>query len=144
MAFDLAAAVHSHMPTGRDFPTTPDDDAARTVEGHLRAVAARDFDRARTYLADRGFSYRSPLSRHADADQFIADISRVWPILEGIDVRRTFADGDAVCTILDYRVRPSSLQIVPVAQLARVSGGRIVELEAIFDASDYRRMGEVE
>jgi limonene-1,2-epoxide hydrolase len=124
--------------------TEVDECAAQTVAAYVQAIASRDFERARTFLADSGFSYFSPLSRHADADQFIADVSRVWPILEGIDVRRTFVDGDEVCSILDYRIRLSSLQVVPVAQLARVSVGRIVSLETFFDASDYRRMVEVE
>lgn len=132
------------MLTGRDPPTLNNHGAARTVESYIEAIASKDFDRARTFLADTGFSYRSPLSSHSDADRFIADISRVWPILEGIDVRRAFVDGDEVCSILDYRIRLSSLQVVPVAQLAKVSDGRIVALETFFDASDYRRMVEVE
>jgi limonene-1,2-epoxide hydrolase len=144
MTRDLADAMHAAIDIDAHLPLTTDDGAERTVEAYVRAIASKDFDRARTYLADSGFSYRSPISSHADADGFIADLSRVWPILEGIDVRRTFVDGDEVCSILDYRIRLSSLQVVPVAQLARVSDGRIVSLETFFDASDYRRMVEVD
>jgi len=119
---------------------TPD----AVVQGFLDAVAERDFDRAREFLADAGFSYRSPLSDLDDATAFIADISRVGPILERIEVRRTFVDGDEVCTIINFFSRMDRLQVTPVVQWSRVADGRIAAIEVFFDARQYASMFEVE
>jgi hypothetical protein len=120
--------------------TTP----GAVVQGFLDAVAERDFDRARAFLADTRFSYRSPLSDFDDATVFIADISRVGSILERIEVRRTFVDGDEVCTIINFFSRMDRLQVTPVVQWARVAHGRIAAMEVFFDARQYASMFEVD
>lgn len=110
------------------------------VTAFIDAIEARDFECARRYLSDTQFSYHSPVSRTDDADTFVIIISRVGPILEGIERRRTFVDGNNVCSILNYRTTMEALQEVPVVQLATVADGKIVALEALFDASAYNRM----
>lgn len=116
----------------------------QVVDGYLNAIESRDFELARTYLADRGFSYRSVINSFDDADAFMADIWRVGPVMDGIERRRTFVDGDEVCTILNFRIRMDRVQITPVVQLSRVVDGKIVSIEAFFDASEYLKMFDVE
>jgi hypothetical protein len=116
----------------------------RVVDGYLDALESRDFDAARRFLADQGFSYRSAIARFNDADAFMADLWRVGPIMEGIERRRTFVDGEEVCTIMNFRTRMDRLQVTPVVQLARVVDGRILSLEAFFDASEYVKLFDVE
>lgn len=116
----------------------------RVVESYLDAIESRDFEAARRFLADEGFRYRSAIAAFDDADAFVADIWRVGPVLEGIERRRTFVDGQEVCTIMNFRIRMDRLQITPVVQLARVVDGRIVSIEAFFDASEYLKMFDVE
>ncbi len=110
------------------------------VTAFIDAIEARDFERARGYLSDTQFTYRSPISRVDDADTFITVISRIGPILERIDRRRTFIDGNDVCTILNFRTTMEAIKEVPVVQLATVVAGKIVSLEAFFDASEYNKM----
>jgi len=117
---------------------------AQVVDAYFDAMADRDFDRLRTCLADTGFTHRSPLAAIRDADTYAAYVSRVGPVLEGLDRRRTFVDGDEVCAILDYRMRLSELMVVPVAIWFRVAGGRIRSIETFFDATEYRRMIEID
>jgi limonene-1,2-epoxide hydrolase len=111
-----------------------------TVTAFLDAIEARDFERARGYLSDTRFSYRSPVSRTDNADTFIVNISRVGPILERIERRRTFIDGSDVCTILNYRTTMEVMREVPLVQLATVVGGKIIALEVFFDASEYNKL----
>ena len=113
---------------------------AATVAAFIDAIEARDFERARDYLSDTQFSYRSPVSVTDDADTFIALVSRIGPILERIERRRTFVDGSDVCSILHYRTTMESLKDVAVVQLATVAEGKIVSLEVFFDASEYNKM----
>ena len=110
----------------------------------LDAFEARDFERVRSYLSDEQFSYRSPVSSYDSADAFVANIARIGPILERIERRRIFVDGDTVCGILNLKTTMEGLRQVPLVQLVTVADGRIVTLEAIFDATAYNRMFETD
>jgi hypothetical protein len=128
-------------PSSLDTPwTTPQE----VVDRYFRALAAGDFRAMRALLADAGFQYRSPLGHFDDADAFVQDISRVGQILEGLLRRRSFVAGDEVCSILDVRTRFDTLRITTVVQLARVVDRRIVQIESIFDASEYQDLFRVE
>jgi hypothetical protein len=116
----------------------------QTVRQYFEAVAARDFELARSYLGDGEFSYASPLGTFTSADAFIADLWRVGPILESVELRRVFVDGDTVCSILNFRTSMPDLQIVPAAHLATVKAGKIVAVEVFFDASHYLKMFDVD
>ena len=83
--------------------------AEKIVSAYLDALEGRDFERLRTFLSDTGFSYRSPVSKVDNADDFILIISRVGPILDNIERVRTFVDGDDVCNILRFRTTMETL-----------------------------------
>ena len=121
-----------------------ESDAESIVTAYLDALEDRDFERLRSYLSDTGFSYRSPVSVANDADAFIIIISRVGPILEGIERVRTFIDGIDVCRILKFRTTMETLKEVPVVQLTTVADGKIVAMDVFFDASEYNRMFDFE
>ena len=116
---------------------------ADVVDAYFAAFADRDFDRLRDCLTDGAFSHRSPIAAIDDADTFAAYLSRIGPVLEGLQRRRTFVDGDEVCAIVDYRIRLSELMLVPVVTWFKTGGGRIVAIETFFDATEYRRMIEI-
>jgi limonene-1,2-epoxide hydrolase len=114
------------------------------VTAYLDALGDRDFEALRTLLADSGFSYRSPVSKTENADDFINLVSRLGPILEGIERVRTFVDGNDVCSILKFRTTMEALREVPVVQLTTVVDGKIVAMEVFFDASEYNKMFDFE
>lgn len=116
----------------------------QVVDAYFDALGARDFDRVRSYLADEGFTYRSPIAQFDRASDFVRDISRVGPILEGIEHRRTFVDGDEVCRIVNFKTRMDSLQVTPVVHWSKVQRGKIVAIETFFDAREYARLFEVD
>lgn len=116
---------------------------AEVVDAYFEAFAARDFDGLRACLSNGPFRHRSPIATIDDADTFAAYISRVGPVLEGLERRRTFVAGSEVCAIVDYRIRISELMVVPVAIWFQIVAGRIAAIETFFDASEYRRMVEV-
>jgi predicted SnoaL-like aldol condensation-catalyzing enzyme len=114
------------------------------VNAYIDAIAARDFQRARGLLANGRFSTRSPISAFESADAYVTDISRVGPILEGIERRRVFADGDEVCVILDYITRMDRRQVTPVVHWMRIEDGKIVFIESFFDARGYDAFFQVD
>jgi hypothetical protein len=110
------------------------------VDALFDAFEARDFVRARTFLSDDAFSYQSPIESFTSADAFISNISRVGPILERIERCKTFVKGNEVCSVLKIHTTMDTLNAAPVAQLTRVVDGKIIAMEAIFDATEYNRM----
>ena len=117
-----------------------ESDAERIVTAYLDALEGRDFERLRSYLSETGFSYRSPVSVADNADAHIMLVSRLGPILEGIERVRTFVDGSDVCSILKFRTTMETLKEVPVVQLTTVANGKIITIEVFFDASEYNKM----
>jgi limonene-1,2-epoxide hydrolase len=110
------------------------------VERYLAAVGQRDFQTARQHLAERGFHYSSPIAHFDDADRFAASMDIAGAILQRMEVRHRFTDGDVVCHILDVTVALNGYKTLSVAHLARVKSGKIARMEVIFDGSDHRLM----
>lgn len=132
--------------TGGYLDVRPPPEALRAdeiVNGYLGAIGARDFERARRFLADRGFSNRSPISSFDDADAFVADLSRVGAILERMERRRMFVDGNEVCVILDYVTHMQRRQVTPVVHWMRIADGKIAAIETFFDARVYEELFEL-
>lgn len=117
-----------------------DPDPLCVVEGYLAARDAYDYERARTFLADSGFCFQSPIACFDSADSFIQYSALAGGIVQSVERRRAFADGRDVCHFLTYRIQISEKQSVEVAQWAQVRDGRIVRIEAIFDATAYRML----
>lgn len=109
-------------------------------KAYIEAFAARDFARVRACLSSENFNYHSPVSTHSSADDFVVDIMRIGQILDGIDCRRLFVDGNQVCAILNFKIRINILDITPVVLWATIEQGKIVTLEAFFDATEYSEM----
>ena len=112
----------------------------QTVEAYLRAIAERDLEHARQYLADTRFFYTSPIGCFDDADRLIESLFGVPPILEQLTLRKCLGSGDEVIGILDVRVTMQNYATHTIAFWCRVQDGRIGSMEVIFDASEYRRM----
>lgn len=110
------------------------------VSAYLDAVEARDFERARGYLSDKYFEYRSPILNSDNPDEFINNISPIGPILERIERRHTFVDGHHVCSILRFITSWSSPTPTDAVQWCQVKDGKIRRIETFFDARAYREM----
>jgi hypothetical protein len=110
------------------------------VSALLDAFEGRDFERARTYLSDSEFIYQSPIESMSSADDFIANISRVGPILERIERVKTFVSGNDVCNLLRVHTTMDTLNATTTVQVATVVAGKVTAIESIFDATEYNKM----
>lgn len=110
------------------------------VEAYLDAITQRDHALARSYLADRDFSYVSPMNSFASADALMAHFELISPIMQHIKKRKAFVDGSEVCHILMVTAQISEKHATAVAQWAQVGAGRITRLELIFDAHEYKTL----
>jgi hypothetical protein len=114
--------------------------AEEVVDALFESFAARDFERAREFLSDETFSYQSPIESFTDADEFIASISRVGPILERIERCKTFVKGNDVCSVLKIHTTMDRLNAALVVQITTVVDGKITAMDAVFDATEYNKM----
>jgi limonene-1,2-epoxide hydrolase len=110
------------------------------VDAYLDAIAKRDLTRARAYLADQGFEYLSPINSFSSADQFIAYMELASPIMQHVEIRKVFADGDEVCHILTVTSQISEKRIATVVQWSRVAAAKINRVELVFDAHEYKML----
>jgi limonene-1,2-epoxide hydrolase len=112
---------------------------AEVVENYLNAIEQGNFDRARSCLSDV-FIYIGPTARFNDPESFIENIWHVGQILHHIEIRKTFVDGNDVCSIMDFHVHFDERKSVPVVQWTKVEDGKIQAIEVFFDATDYMAM----
>lgn len=115
-------------------------ESMRLVESYLDALGARDFAAVRSYLSDAGFRYTSPIAKFDDPDEFIASLESVGAILHKINIIHRFQQDDVVCHVLDFIVNLDTRRTRRIVHLARVHEGRLVDIEVIFDASEFHRM----
>lgn len=113
------------------------------VDCFLDAIEAREFEQAQRCLSGDEFFYLSPIETFANAADFIADASRVGPILKRIDRRKLFVDGDEACAIFNLITTIDALANTRVAQWMKVRNGKIVSIEVFFDAHAYSSMFEM-
>ena len=115
-------------------------DPLSVVEAFFAAREAFDFERARTLLADLGFSFQSPIAAFDSPDHFIQYSAHASGIVQSVAIRRVFVDGPDVCHFLTYHIQISEKFTVDAVQWARVEDGRIRRIEVLFDASAYREL----
>jgi hypothetical protein len=116
----------------------------KVVDAYLKALEARDYELARTFLSDEEFRYVGPTGRFDDPDRFMEIVWPVGQILRRIERRKTFVDGPNVCNFMTFHVHIDEPKSVSVVQWAVVENGRIVAIETVFDASEYLGMFETE
>jgi hypothetical protein len=112
------------------------------VEAYLDAIARHDIDAARSYLADTGFSYESPLATFDSADTLMEYNALNMGILQGIERIKTFVDGPNVCVLLILNIQISEKERVKAVNWCQVEGGRIRRMEVLFDTRIYHTLFE--
>lgn len=113
------------------------------VAAYLDAIASHDYEGARRYLADSGFSYESPIARFDSADAFMEYSAMTMGILQGVERVKTFADGPDVCNFLILHIQVSDKEQVKLVTWSRVEQGRIRRMETLFDARIYQTLFEL-
>jgi hypothetical protein len=110
------------------------------VDAYLDALASHDYDGARRYLADSGFSYESPVACFDSADAFMEYTALNMGILLRIERVKTFVDGPDVCHVLIMHIQISDKDRVKVVSWCSVADGRIRRMEVVFDTRIYQRL----
>jgi len=110
------------------------------VDRYIEAVARFDHEAARACLADDGFESTGPINSFSSADAHVRQIQLATPIVQRIEILKSFAAGNDVAHFLLVHTQLSEKMSVPVAQWAHVRDGRIDRLQVVFDAHWYRSL----
>ncbi len=105
-------------------------DPRSTVETYFTSWRQRDFETLRSTLADTG-SFRGPLGGSDDADEYLSAMRGTAAIMTDIVVHHVFVQDSEVLTW--FTLHTTVAAPVETASRMKISGGRITEVNAIFD-----------
>ena len=112
---------------------------AETVEQYFNAWTSKDFEKARSLLHD-DLSFKGPIETLDGADALIESVKGLAQIVTGAERRALLEQGDQVVVIYDLHTVP--IPTAPVAEWYTVRDGKIVSMQAFFDARPFAAMFE--
>jgi hypothetical protein len=123
---------------------TPDQEeqtmtALETVARYYDAWQNRHGDFSDVPLAD-DFAFTGPVASCDSADGYRAMAAEAGPAVTSFAVRHQFADGNVVCSIIDWEMAIPGLGRMTSAELLEVEDGVIVRGELIYDGENLRRV----
>ena len=74
--------------------------ARETVESYQTAIGSGDFTTARKLMQD-DMTFQGPIDTFHQADDYLESLKRLASIIQRIDVKRVFAEGDDVCVLYE-------------------------------------------
>ncbi len=107
------------------------------VEPYYHAWQHRAGDMNQVPLAD-DFAFTGPVASFTDSAGYRAMARQAGAAVRSFRVRHQFADGDLVCSLIDWETDPLPGTLT-AAELLRVRDGQIVSGELLYDAEDLRR-----
>jgi len=84
------------------------------------------------------FTFHGPVASFADADGYRHMAAQAGAAVRSFRVRHQFADGDLVCTVVDWEMAPVD-GVLTAAEILEIRDGRIVRGELIYDAEELRK-----
>jgi ketosteroid isomerase-like protein len=112
--------------------------AQQAVDRYYDAWQTRRGDFSDVPLAD-DFRFTGPVASFDSADGYRAMAREAGQAVTSFAVRRQFADGDVVCSIVDWEMAIPGVGPMTAAELLEVRDGVIVRGELIYDAELLRR-----
>ena len=109
--------------------------ASETVESYQAALGKGDFATARKLMQDN-MTFQGPLDTFNKADDYLESLKMLASIIQRIDLKKVFVDGDDVCVLYDM-VTNTPAGTAFIAEWYQVKDGKIAALRAVFDARPF-------
>ena len=106
--------------------------ASEIVESYQAALGKGDIATARKLMQDN-MTFQGPLDTFNKADEYLEALKRLASIIQRIDLKKVFVDGDDVCVLYDM-VTNTPAGTAFIAEWYQVKDGKIATLRAVFDA----------
>jgi len=105
--------------------------AKETVVEYQTALGKGDWKGARALLKD-DLSFTGPLEQFSRADDYVAALQRLYPMVENVDVKGLFSEKDDVVVLCDLHFKPP-MPTMYVVEWYRVTAGKISRVQVVFD-----------
>jgi hypothetical protein len=112
--------------------------AAEVVQCFLKAMGSGDLVAARTYLRD-DVKFRGPIDAFDKPEPYLEALKKLHPIIERIEVKKMFVDGNDVCLLYDM-VTKTPAGTAFIAEWFQVQGDKIAAIRVVFDARPFAAM----
>jgi len=109
--------------------------ASEVVESYRAALGKGDFATARKLMQDN-MTFEGPFDTFNKADDYLEATRRLASIIQRIDLKKVFVDGDDVCVLYNM-VTNTPAGTAFIAEWYQVKGGKIAALRAVFDARPF-------
>src|SRR5205814_7713030 len=109
--------------------------AREIVESYREALGKGDFASARNLMQDN-MVFEGPLDTFNKADDYLAANKKLASIIQRIDLKKVFVDGDDVCVLYEM-VTNTPAGTAFIAEWYQVKDGKIAALRAVFDARPF-------
>ena len=108
------------------------------VQHFQQALGKGDFTAARHLLHDN-LSFRGPLDTFHKPEQYLEALKKLHPMIQRVDVLKTFADGNDVC-VLSEMVTNTPIGTAFSSEWFHVKGDKISSIRIVFDARPFVAM----
>lgn len=112
--------------------------ASEIVESYRTALGKGDFVSARNLMQDN-MIFEGPLDTFNKADDYLAATKKLSSIIQRVDLKKVFFDGNDVCVLYDM-VTNTPAGTAFIAEWYQVKGGKIAYVRAVFDARPFAAM----
>lgn len=112
--------------------------ASEIVQRFMQTLGNGDFAAARNLLDDN-LSFRGPIDAFEEAEPYIEALRRLHHIIQRVDMKRMFVDGDDVCVLYDM-VTTTPAGTAFIAEWYQVKRGKIAAIRTVFDARPFAAM----
>jgi hypothetical protein len=112
--------------------------AREIVESYREALGKGDFASARNLMQDN-MVFEGPLDTFNKADDYLAANKKLASIIQGIELKKVFVDGNDVCVLYNM-VTNTPAGTAFIAEWYQVKDGKIAYMRAVFDARPFAAM----
>jgi hypothetical protein len=112
--------------------------ANKIVSEYQLATAKGDFASARKLLHD-DLVFQGPLETFTSPESYLESLKKLHPIIQRIDIKKTFSDGNDVCVLYDM-VTNTPAGTALIAEWFQVKGEKIAAVRVVFDARPFAAM----
>ena len=113
-------------------------DASTIVSGFQQALGKGDFVAARKLVHDN-LSFQGPMDAFNSPEPYFESLKKLHPIIQRIDMKKMFADGNDVCVLYDL-VTKTPIGTAFVCEWYQVKGEKIANVRIVFDARPFAAM----
>ncbi len=113
-------------------------DAKDVVQGFQKALGNGDFAAARRFLDDH-LDFVGPFDRFDRPEPYLASLERLHHIVERVEPKKMFVDGDDVCLLYDM-VTNTPAGTAFIVEWHHVRADKIAAIRVVFDPRPFEPM----